>query len=318
MWGKGLRMRPVARYVVVILAFLAGIVGGVQSASASPGEPPAPAADPSLVRMTLGVVLRALDALDVGRGSYDAELDVTVSCDAEPCRPDLDVANGTVVSRLTLKDEPLRKQVRLRAQLAAPLDLADYPFDSHLLPVVLRDRGDPQHVRFALDEAATGFGKDVTLPGWRLDRWRAAPTQDEAGVAGLRFEVQASRPARVALLRACVPLLVLLLVTALTLLLGPKSATARLVVATGGLLSLVVLHAEQAASLPPHAQLTRFDELMVAGYVVSLANVAFSALMVRFAERKNERMGDLMYLAAAGAVPGLLLLTWTAVLTQLV
>jgi hypothetical protein len=40
--------------------------------------------------------------------------------------------------------------------------------------------------------------------------------------------------------------------------------------------------------------------------------------MVRLEEKKNERMSELMYLAACGAVPGLALVVWLGVFLKLV
>jgi hypothetical protein len=117
---------------------------------------------------------------------------------------------------------------------------------------------------------------------------------------------------------AYVPVLLLLTVTGFSLVLRPRSASGRLTVATGGLVSVVMVHAAQAAALPAHEGFTRFDAFMAGTYVACAANVGFSVLMARFHEDENRRMADLTYLVAAGAVPGLLLLAWTAVLSRLV
>jgi hypothetical protein len=117
---------------------------------------------------------------------------------------------------------------------------------------------------------------------------------------------------------AYVPVLLLLMVTVFSLLLRPRSAAGRLTVATGGLVVVVMIHAVQAAAQPAHEGLSRFDAFMAGTYVACVANVAFSVLMLRFEEDRNRRMAELMYLLAAGAVPGLLLLSWTAVFSRLV
>jgi hypothetical protein len=59
--------------------------------------------------------------------------------------------------------------------------------------------------------------------------------------------------------------------------------------------------------------MTFFDKFMLASYVVYIANIAFSVAMVRFEEKKKERLSELMYLSACGAVPGLALMLWTYV-----
>jgi hypothetical protein len=346
-------MRTLSRYLLVIVAVL--LTSGLATrgalakgpthpkvtdpppaAEAQPAEPlpvaetkPAAAAedDDTLppphapVTMTLGIVLRELNKFDLANGSYNAEFDVTVTCDSEPCKPELDVANGKIVGKPEkLKDELLRKEYRIKAELAAELDLSAYPFDSHLLPIVLQDKGDPEQIVYKVDTANTSISPRIKLPGWEIDREKSAAiaTKDDAGVSQVHLYLQADRPPMMALFKTCVPVFIMMFVAAFTLLLKPKSAAGRLGTATGGLMSLVMFHVGQVTSLPPQGELTFFDRLMVATYFVYLANVAFSVLMVRFEEKKNERMSELMYLTAAGAVPGLLVLLWTAVFVHLV
>ena len=71
-------------------------------------------------------------------------------------------------------------------------------------------------------------------------------------------------------------------------------------------------------SLPPLGYLTRLDKFMIATYCVYLLNIGLSVLMVRFEEKKNERLSELMYLVAAGAVPGLALVVWLSVFLRIV
>jgi hypothetical protein len=118
--------------------------------------------------------------------------------------------------------------------------------------------------------------------------------------------------------KSVVPVLIMMFVAAFTLLLKPKSAGGRLTAATAGLSAVVMFQVAQVGALPPLGYLTRLDKFMIATYLIYLANIAFSVAMVRFEEKKNERMSELMYLTAAGAVPGIALLAWTAVLMRLV
>src|SRR5271166_4702567 len=142
MWGKEFSMRTFLRYLLVIIAVLLSSGLGTREAfartpHAKPTDPPAatetpqasepppaeapkpPAAedDDTLppphapVTMTLGIMLRELNKFDLNNGSYNAEFDVTVACDSEPCKPELDIANGKLQGKPEkLKDEPLRKE----------------------------------------------------------------------------------------------------------------------------------------------------------------------------------------------------------------
>jgi hypothetical protein len=271
------------------------------------------------VTMRIALVVTELARFDLATGAFDVEMLALVQCDADPCKPDLDVANGRLLARPdVLRDEPRSKLIRLKAALGAPIDLAEYPFDGHELPIVLQDRRDPMQVTYQVDRGRTAIREGVRLPGWELAGWSAAEGALEVGdgrrISQVRVAIDARRPAIAAALKALAPAVVMVLVAAFTLLLRPKSASARLSLATGGLLALVMFQVAEVASLPPVAYLTRFDKLMIATYVVHLLNLALSVAMLRLGERGATKA----YLVAAGAVPGLALFLWTAVLVRLV
>jgi hypothetical protein len=213
-----------------------------------------------------------------------------------------------------LKDEPLRKEYRVKAEVAAELDFSSFPFDRHLLPIVLEDKGDPEQIAYKVDAAGTGVEPSVKLPGWSLLEWFAEAAKDDAGVSQVEFYVEAGRPRMQSFFKTCVPVIIMMFVAAFTLLLKPKSAAGRLTAATGALMALVLFHVGQIGSLPPQGALTVFDKFMIATYLAYLLNIGLTVMMVRYEEKKNERMSELMYLVAAGAVPGLAILAWTIAL----
>lgn len=331
--ARGLKGRAVRKHLLALFALLATLLAFAGRASAETLSDEAkdaeevtapPAHQP--VTMKLGMKLLELNKLDLAAETFQAEFFVTVTCDHEPCKPSLDVANGKVVGKIEkLKDEPLLKEYKLKAELGALLDFSEYPYDSHALQIVLEDKSDPEQITYALDQEHTGLADKgrLKLPGWDLSQeLYAAAAQVEAPdgrkVSQVHFYLQAKRPMLMATFKSIIPILIMMFVAAFTLLLKPKSAGGRLTAATAGLSAVVMFQVSQVGSLPPLGYLTRLDKFMIATYLVYLANIAFSVAMVRFEEKKNERMSELMYLSAAGAVPGIALIVWTAVLMRLV
>jgi hypothetical protein len=275
------------------------------------------------VTMKVGIVVTELNKFDLAQGTYNAELFVSVHCDREPCRPDLDVANGKITGKIErLHDEPLYKIFKMKAELSAIIDLSEYPFDNHALPIILEDKGDPEQIRYDLDTAGSSVKDDIRLPGWDVTQWAATVGQDDVGdgakISQIHFAIEAKRPTLMATFKSVVPIVIMIFVAAFTLLLKPKSAAGRLSAATAGLMSIVMFQVGQVGSLPPIGYLTRLDKFMIATYLVYLLNIALTVVMVRMEEKKNERMSELMYLAAAGAVPGLAMVVWLSVFLRLV
>lgn len=282
----------------------------------------APPAPHGPVTYHVGVQLEKLTKFELGPGTYNAELFISVKCDAEPCHPELDVSNGKITSREKLTDEKLHKEMRVKAELEAVVDLSEFPFDKHLLYVGLIDKADPLDVRYVFDENETSIEPDVKLAGWEVSTKLATNVEqhkldDTHHVEEAQFAIAIGRPKLAAAFKTLVPVFFMFFVAAFTLLLKPKSAAGRLSAATGGLMTVVMFHLSATSSLPPLGYLTRMDKFMIATYLVYLVNIAFAVAIVRFDEKKNEKVAEMMYLAAGGAVPGMALVAWLAVFLKL-
>jgi hypothetical protein len=270
----------------------------------------------------VGINVKELNKLDLAQETYTAEFMVSYRCDKAPCNPDPEIINGKISGKIEkLHDEPLYKIFKIKADLTAVIDLKEYPFDNHQLPIVLSDKTSPEDITFIKDDEECGLSA-LKLPGWTVAGWDAGAIQEDVGdgrkLSQFVFNIEARRPAMMATFKSIVPVLIMLFVAAFTLLLKPKSAAGRLSAATGGLMSVVMFQVGQVGSLPPTGYLTLLDKFMIATYLVYLLNILCTVAMVRFEEKKNERMSELAYLVAAGAVPGLALVVWLSVFFRLV
>jgi hypothetical protein len=271
--------------------------------------------------MKVGIMLNKLNKFEMGPGSYSAELYITFKCDHEPCKPDFDVTNGKITGKDKVVDDKLIKEFKVKAELEAFVDLAEFPFDKHVLYLGLIDKNPHLNI-YEFDSSTNGMDDGVKLAGWDINPKFETNTEkvklgDGVEVSELQFGLEISRPRTAAVFKSLVPVFFMVFVAGFTLLLKPKSAAGRLSTATGGLMSVVMFHLSASSSLPPLGYLTRLDKFMIATYLVYMANIAFSVAMVRFEEKKNEKMSELMYLVAGGAVPGVALLAWLTVFLKI-
>lgn len=287
---------------------------GEPKPDAKPEEPKGP------TNVKVNIVLAKLNKFELGPGSYSAEFYIHMKCDHEPCKPEPDVGNGKITGKEKMRDEKLEKEFKIKAELEAFVDLSEFPFDSHALYIGLADKNiETYHYEF---DTALGAKVDdnVKLAGWQISAMAAGVEKvsfDGRELNELRFAVEITRPKIASFFKSLVPVFFMVFVAGFTLLLKPKSAAGRLSAATGGLMSVVMFHLSATSSLPPLGYLTRLDKFMIATYLVYIANIAFSVAMVRFEEKKNEKMSELAYLVAGGAVPGIALLAWLAVFLRI-
>jgi hypothetical protein len=276
---------------------------------------PEPPKGPTTLKV--GVTLTKLNKFEMGPGSYTAEMYVTMRCDHEPCTPELDITNGKINGKEKVLDEKLLKEFKVKADLEAFVDLSEFPFDRHVLYLGLLDKN-PNLYHYEFEPSTTGMDDSVKLAGWEVNPHFATNVEklklgDGHEIHELQFGIEIKRPTTASFFKSLVPVFFMVFVAAFTLLLKPKSAAGRLSAATAGLMSVVMFHLSASSSLPPLGYLTRLDKFMLATYLVYMANIAFSVAMVRYEEKKNEKMSELMYLVAGGAVPGIALLAWLVV-----
>ncbi len=299
----------------------------------APPEPePAPAPtkeepEPEGQSMALVVFLEKLTKFDLGPGVYNGEFYLVFHCEKEPCKPDPHPTNGKFASREQEKSgDPLVTIFKVKAELEAVIDLSEFPFDTHVLPLSVEDKNETVTYHFdpALNDAylkAMGITSTVSpeakLAGWTLDKnLRAHVVKQKIGAMvdeQLVFDIAISRPTLASLFKTLVPVFFMVFVAGFTLLLKPKSAGGRLSAATGGLMTVVMFHLSATSTLPPLGYLTRMDKFMIATYLVYLVNIMLAVAIVRFDEKKNDRNAELAYLVAGGLIPGVALLSWVVV-----
>ena len=275
--------------------------------------------DGEVRKYTVGVHVLELNKFDLATESFAVEFELDVECAAEPCKPDLIVSNGRIIGKPeVIRHDKKSQKLKYKAEATAVVDLSNYPFDEHLLPLTIEGK-DSVHTVLALEKSSVKEG--IKLPGWEITGFEGdVVTQDDGDgtkTSVIEFAVDVRRPTLMALFKSVIPVLIMMFVAAFTLLLKPKTAQARLNAATGGLMAVVMFQVGQVGSLPPLGYLTRFDKFMVATYLIYLVNIALSVAIVRFDEQKNERAADKAYLLAAGLVPGMALVLWTGVLSGL-
>ncbi len=315
-------MNRISLYLSCLFAILALATPARAEADGDAKDPSHEAEAAAAQTMHVGIQLEKLNKFEVGPGTFSAEFFLSFRCDHEPCRPDFEITNGKLAGKPDkVVDEKLLKEFRIKAELEGLVDLSEFPFDKHLLYIGLIDKN--EGVNYLVDEKRSTIEDSVKLAGWTIAPQFTVHTEkqkleDGRELTEAQLGISLSRPRASAFFKSLVPVFFMVFVAGFTLLLKPKSATGRLTTATAGLMSVVMFHLSATSSLPPMGYLTLLDKFMLATYVVYLVNIAFSVAMVRFEEKKKETWSELMYLAAAGAVPGIALVAWVAVFMRLV
>jgi len=278
---------------------------------------------PDPVRVRVGAYLLNLGRLDTGTGTYTMDLYVELTCD-RPCDPrSFEVMNGRATERVLVDNKPQRKVFRLQAALSSEMNLRNYPFDTHLLGIILEDgkleaQGEVgQTVEdqiFLVEASKTGIAPSVRVAGWDVDpRWEAttydffyAPFSET--YSRYQFAVRIQRPVLSAVLKVVLPAIFLVIVGLLSLLLAPDKVTQRLTVGTSALVGSVLLHLNLTSAIPPVGYLTFADKFMLINYVPLVLAIVASVWILWFTDHAQTGRAHRVHVISGILIP----IVWVA------
>lgn len=146
------------------------------------------------------------------------------------------------------------------------------------------------------------------MVGWNLLGSEGKVVQHEYPVYGETyskyiFGVEIQRIVLTAILKAFLPAAFLVLVGLLALLLKPDKFAPRLGLNTSTLLGAVMFHLNVTGQIPPVGYLTFADRFMIVSYVVLIACLASTILLMRHTDAKDEAAAMRIYQKSALWVP---------------
>jgi len=282
----------------------------------------AEAKDHTPVRYEMSLNIQKVSKLELGPGTFDADFLLSYRCDKAPCKPSIALENGEIKGKPEkLVDEPLRKVFRVKAELAADIDLSDFPFDHHILTIDVVDH-DATDVTFVVDDEEKGDASDVKIPGWEVVGDHTEVEAEDIGsglkVSHYQYGVEVKRPTIAAIAKNLMPAMVMVLVLLVSLFMKPKMAPARLAAGTGSFVAVIMFHNTAANQLPPLGFLTLLDKFMFSLYLLWLVHISFSIGILRADEKKDEALSDKLYRLAWKVLPAVAAVAWGIVFSKLV
>lgn len=224
---------------------------------------------------------------------------------------------------------------RHQGRFSAKFPLQRYPFNQQELVVEVEDTVNPvdQMVFVADDKSAPiTLSKKISLPGFVIGQASAATQafpydtnfgdltqKDNTAYSRVVFSVPVERPAFTTGIKVFLPVLLIILCTALVLFVHPAYIEGRLGVAITALLTLVALQLTTASALPEADYLLMADKVYMLSYlfiIATLTQVVRTSRLVHAgqhdAARGSDRNALTCFIAAyAGGIIIILLTTFT-------
>lgn len=325
-WGAFLTLVFLGLFSALVYAFIAALKKNVDIplppvAITGPGEYINPDADP--IKANIGVTVNSIGNLDLATGAYFMDFYLTIICD-RACEPDLDILNASSPPEVEKLPEDTQggtfHNYRIRADLLTPISMENFPFDKQTLSLTIGDRkATRDELIFIADPSysAWNYGQLYAL-GWlirpELNVESAEWSYPYRGGLYSRFLFSAVvyKPWVSSFINYLLPVLIIMLVSFLSFLLGSDAAGDRLTLSSSALVALILFHININNSIPPLTTLTYADKFMLVNYLASAITIAVSAVILFLRDSEDAALAGGINRLAGWIVP----LLWGFLLFQ--
>lgn len=178
-----------------------------------------------------------------------------------------------------------------QGRFTVPLYLSDFPFDQHELQFRIASINySPDEIKFIRDEVEglSGFGRDLTVPDWKIGDWHVEaegyqPILGDLTLASYVFRFDAYRRIGYFVVQIFIPLTLIIFMSWIVFWIDPTHVGPQLGIATTSMLTLIAYRFAIGNLLPAISYLTRMDYFMLSstGLVfLALVEVGYTSRLV--------------------------------------
>ena len=260
-------------------------------------------------KVLVGVYVLNIGNLDVDTGSYTVDFYLNLISDKPYSIDNLEFMNGYTSRVVKEYDDPHEKTYRVQVQLSTNVDLRNYPFDEHQLPIEIEDQlNTTRSLIYVFDSKNSGIDHNATLVGWQLESFNGGqiPHQysiDNSTFSRFLFDINIRRATVTSTVKLFLPVFLVIIVSLLSLLFKGDRVSTRITVNSTMLLATVLLHLRMGEGLPPISYLTFADQFMILTYIIMIAVLVSGVLLAVYTERKDYQQADRVYTYALHLIP---------------
>ena len=289
MWGQ------VMRAVLVALLWLVAASGALAQDDAPP-----PASD-GTKRVVVGGYINDIHHVDLTTHSYPGDIYIWFRWDDPEDAPHetFEFMNlydpeahiesfGYDAPQVMERGGQRYNYIRHQGAFSSAMNLTKYPFDDHVLRFIIEDAEYGTEVlNYVPDPEGLTINSQISLPGYRIGAPRmviednAYPTTfgdlnnpDTGAYSRVVFEVPIARPWQFGVFKLFLPVLIVLMCSALALYIDPTHTEGRIGLVITALLTLVAMQITTAGTLPDVGYLTLLDMVYLVSYAYILLIMA--------------------------------------------
>ena len=281
--------------IIVLASVLIAVpvaAGAVSTVSVQPAG-----TAPEIVNIRTYVV--DFNRFDIEAGTVGVDFYLDLDTGTNISISDFELMNGKIESIDTIIDKPTEKEYRIVAVLTTEPDLSRYPFDRHMLRIIMEPKlKNEREMVFVTDQSKNGLDSDADLPGWSFTGTSSAITNktyvpDESPFSRAVFSYGIARDVTSTILKFFLPIMLIIIVSLSSLMMKVSS---RLGLNASMFLAAVLIHWRIADTIPLVAYATFLDLFMIITYATLVMVLISGILILKFTESGDKaRVAQINY-----------------------
>lgn len=245
------------------------------------------------VDVLTGIYIISLGNYEVNKGSYTMDFYMWFRWDAASTNftpAKFEFMNGRANSRDLISDytDPITGEhevwYRIQATLYSEANFKDYPFDKQILKMDFEDTSNTvDKLKYVPLVNESGLDKEVKASGWIIKNWDfySRDRDYKWGEVYSRgnFDIEIEREKTSTAIKTFLPPIIFCIVSGLSFFFRPDKIAQRLGLGTSMLISAVMFHISQTASLPPLGSLILIDKIMISTYTFLASSLIVTTLI---------------------------------------
>lgn len=205
---------------------------------------------------------------------------------------------------------------RFQGELTTHLALQDFPFDSQILRIKMASiRYTPEEVELVMDAKRSGSRGTFSIPGWTVANTEVQVTTEyievqDRHLARIDFVVEAKRHTGYYIIKALLPLLLIIFMAWAVFFIPPTSLGPQIGVPTSSIFALFLFMHRISSLLPRISYLTRMDRFILGSITLVFLTLGESILTSVLALHDKENLAKKIDRYARFAYLGVILIVF--------
>ncbi len=281
--------------VIAVAAMALALVPAGSQADGLPAPGTRQDAVPGPGEVWIGIYVVGFGNFDANKGTYTIDFYLWLSYDAMDGNfmphKSYEFMNGraTSVTLLTNETDPdtnIREVwYRIQASLYNEPQFKAYPFNEFEIVIQIEDsKLTTDELVYIPDTEGSAIDDSMNIPGWQIKDQELAVTDNTYENWGetysrITYSISIGRALGTTALKTLLPPIIFCIVSGLSFAFKPDKIATRIGFGTSMLISAVMFHISQTASLPPMPMLMTIDKIMIATYGFLAASLFVTTVM---------------------------------------